>query len=133
MVHVGPQRHKKKTIFRLNSQCLDIIKYRLFVNTYILRTREATRFSESQGIPRNVCNPRVHYRVYKSPTPATCTTYLILLDLITRTILGEDYRSFNFSSCSFPHSPDISFILGQIFSSAPYSQTPLPALVYIKS
>jgi hypothetical protein len=28
-----------------------------------------------------------------SPVSATCPTHLILLDLITRTILGEEYRS----------------------------------------
>ena len=36
MVLVGPQRQKKKTIFRLKSQCLVLTKYRLLVNTYLL-------------------------------------------------------------------------------------------------
>ena len=34
---------------------------------------------------------------------ATCPTHLILLALITRTILGEEYRSLSFSLCSFLH------------------------------
>jgi hypothetical protein len=30
---------------------------------------EANRFSASQGIPRVLWNPSVHYRVYKCPAP----------------------------------------------------------------
>ena len=36
---------------------------------------------------------------------ATCPAHLILLDFITRTILGEQYRSLSSSLCSFIHSP----------------------------
>ena len=55
---------------------------------------------------------------------ATCHAHLILLDFITRTILGEEYRSLSCSLCSLLHSPVTSPLLGQIFSSTPYSQTP---------
>ena len=44
-----------------------------------------------------------------SPIRATCHAHLILLDLITRTILGEEYRSLSSSFCSFLHSPVTSF------------------------
>jgi len=39
-----------------------------------------------------------------SPIRATCPAHLILLDFITRTILGEEYRSLSSSLCSFLHS-----------------------------
>ena len=63
------------------------------------------------------------YTPLSSPTRTTCPAHLVLLDFITRKILGQEYRSFCFSLCSFLFSPVTSF-LGQIFSSAPYSQTP---------
>ena len=45
---------------------------------------------------------------------ATCPVYLILLDLIARTVLGEEYRSLGSSLCSFLHSPVISSLLNKI-------------------
>ena len=51
--------------------------------------------------------------IYTSPIPihATCRAHLILLDLITGTILGEQYRSFSSSLWSLPHSPVTSSLL----------------------
>jgi len=46
-----------------------------------------------------------------SPVRATCLAYLILLDYITRTILGGEYRSLSSSFCSFLHSPVTSSLL----------------------
>ena len=45
------------------------------------------------------------------PIRATCPAHLIL-DLITRTILSEEYRSLSFSLCNFLHSPINSSLLG---------------------
>jgi hypothetical protein len=52
--------------------------------------------------------------VYASYLPYTCymPAHLILLDLITRPILGEQYRSLSLSLCSFLHSPATSSLLG---------------------
>jgi hypothetical protein len=47
-----------------------------------------------------------------SPIHTTCPAHFILLDLITRIIIGEQYRSFSSSLCSFVHSPVTSSLLG---------------------
>jgi len=54
--------------------------------------------------------------IHKRHMPLTS----FFLDFITRTILGEEDRSFSSSLCSFLHSPATSS-LAQIISSAPYS------------
>jgi len=48
------------------------------------------------------------YTPLLSPIRATCPAHLILIDLITRTMVGEDYRSLSSSLCSFLHSHVIS-------------------------
>ena len=51
------------------------------------------------------------YAPLSSPIRATWPVHLILLDFITRTILGEEYRSLSSSLCNLLHSPVTSSLL----------------------
>ena len=67
-----------------------------------------------------------------SPIRATCPAHLILLDFITRTMLGEDYRSFSSSLCTLLHSPVASSLLGpNILLNTIFSNTLFPLRSYI--
>ena len=50
--------------------------------------------------------------VFPLPICATCPAHFFLLDFITCTILGEEYRSLNSPLCSFLCSPVTSSLLG---------------------
>ena len=52
------------------------------------------------------------YTSLSSPIRATCPAHLILLHFITRTLLGEEYKSFSSSLCNLLHSPVTSSLLG---------------------
>ena len=70
------------------------------------------------------------YTPLSPPIRATCPAHLILLHFITRTILGEQYKSFISSLCSLLHSPVTSSLLGpNILLNTMFSNT-LSFLVY---
>jgi len=61
------------------------------------------------GSPKRSLSIRFHppkpcIHLFSSPIHATWSAHLILLDFITRTILGAEYRSLSSSLCSFLHS-----------------------------
>ena len=61
-----------------------------------------------------------------SPLRATYLAYLILVDFITRTILGEEYRSLSSSLCIFfPHSSVTSSLLGPLIVAAVTETVPV--------
>ena len=68
------------------------------------------------GLPSGLfpsgCPTKTLYTPLLTPIRATCLTHHILLDFITRTIFGEQYRSLSSWLCSFLHSPITSSLLG---------------------
>jgi len=68
------------------------------------------------GSPKRSLSTRFPHQnpvyTFALPIRATCPADLILLDLITRTILGEKYRSLRSSLCSVLHSPVTLSLLG---------------------
>ena len=68
------------------------------------------RLGLSSGLLPSGFPTKTLYTPLSSPIRATCPTHLVLLDFITRTILGEEYKSFSSSLCNLLHSP-VTFVV----------------------
>ena len=96
--------------------------------SHYLKIHLSTTLPSTPGSPKWSLSFRFPYQnlVYTSPLPpirTTCPAHLILLDIITRIILGEEYSLLS-SSCSFLHCPVTSCFLGpNIFLSTLFSNT----------
>ena len=66
---------------------------------------------------------KILYTPLSSPIGTTCPTHLILLDFITRTILGEEYKSFSSSLCNLLQS-SVTSRSAVCISACPTSLTP---------
>jgi hypothetical protein len=68
--------------------------------------------------------PKILYTPLLFLIHATCITHLILLDFITQTILGEEYRSLSFPLFGFLYAPFTLALLGSnILLSTLFSNT----------
>ena len=88
------------------------------------RSIQATSPSQFQKIHLNVIPPlprdlfpsgfptKILYATSLSLIRATCPVHLILIDLMTRIILGEEYRPLSTSLCKFPYFPVTSSLSG---------------------
>ena len=87
-----------------------------------LKTHFNITLPSSKGSLSTQVSPKKSlYAAHMSPLRATCPANPIHLDLITRIIFGEEYRSLSVSLCSFLQSRYLTPLRPQV---APYYRTP---------
>ena len=107
-----------------SSPCLPSHFLKIHLNIILRFTPASSEWSLSFRFPHQTpAYTSLHIR-------ATWTDHLILLDLITLIILGEEYISLSFSLCSFPHSPVASSLLGPNILKQNYSSVSLNLYIF---
>jgi len=83
--------------------------------------RSYLRLGHPSGLLPSSFPTKTLYMPLLSSIRGTCSAHLILLDLITRTIFGEEHRSLSSSLCIFLHSPVTSSLLGAFLFNNEYN------------
>ena len=101
-------RASKLSLFRTRSlQSIPLTpSLEIYFNIILPSTPWSSKWSLSLGFPTKTLYTSVLF-----PIRATCSAHIILLDLTTRIIFGEDYWSVSSSLRCFLHSPVTSSLL----------------------
>jgi len=108
----NPKVHYRIHLFLSWASSIQSITPHLTSRKSILILSSHLRLGLPSGLLPSGFPTKMLYTPSLSPIRATCTTYIILLDFIIRTILGEQYWSLSSSLCTFIHSPVTSSFLG---------------------